>query len=210
MCEWHCGSQLQTELQCERRRNNTDRTVETDKQGFPHWCSGVCTSQVCVTHMQAFFFFFVTGVHTHTHTHRHGRLQQPSALETQRGKEAESRNGKADRRREVSQSARSLHRCCQNAILFNKTGENWRFQPYTVCQRASTTKWQQQTLPQFFAAPGKRSGTPNKATNRPSRSMWQWHLFDKLRLYMQKTGCRWRKIEQLCEAMIFGLPVCDN
>lgn len=86
----------------------------------------VYISSVCNAHASLLFFFFCNGgAHTHTHpnTHRRGRLQQPSALETQQGKEAESRNGEVDRRREVSQSARSLHCCCQNAILFNKLGK---------------------------------------------------------------------------------------
>ncbi len=113
--------------------------MEQINKGFPHRFSIVCT-YLCMC-MCPFSFFFChwmgarvrttaqlvcSGPHTHTgadtHTHRSRRLQQPSALETQRGKEAESRNWQEDRLRAGSRSVRLVHCCCQNSIFFNKLG----------------------------------------------------------------------------------------
>lgn len=168
MCEWHSRSQLQTELQCEQRRNKTDKTEETDKQGFPHWCScvhlyvftaaSIC-ARVCVLHMHAcrHVSFFVIGDErayngavdlcwgsqsTHTCTHSAAAAVCSSHLHWKHSgeKEAESGNGKGI---DGVSSVRLLHCSCQNAILFNKLGRIEHFSLTKSVRQLPQPKWHQ-------------------------------------------------------------------
>lgn len=137
----------------------------------------VYISTVCNAHA-SLLLFFVTGVHTHTHTPKLTQTHTDAAVCSSHlrwkhsgEKKAESRNGEADRRREVSQSARSLHRCCQNAILFNKLGKIGDFSLTQSVRELPQLSGSNRLCLSFSAAPGKRFGTPNKPTNRPSRCM---------------------------------------